>query len=655
MSYETRNSRRQNRTPALVMLTAITVATLTTAAWSLINPTLQPHGLAKQYKAVIGTTIAGRDMDAGTMTLKVDSVLKGQFESKHITVTTTDDTKDEPIFLDDGQKIVAYVSKTQGRGLKHNVRFYTGGGVWQRAALVDGKMDHWQWVEVLDGQEVDSMFGVYNGDPGQFADMMADFAQGRYYFPPRPYQQFSQQTLGTFDQPLRGVALHDVDGDGDLDAYATSAAGNRLFLQDGPMKFTDATARAGLDGIAGGSCSFADVNVDGRADLLADGALYLQQDDGTFAHTNRLPEAANTDVKSAAFVDLNADGYPDVVVSKVGGGLHAYANPGTEGGPFEQVTAAMGLDQAGADGTGFFAPGDWNDDGRIDLYYGAQSGFLMVQNDQGVFQAMSLGVNLSTYEDQPGLTGAGAMAPLWTEGDLSLIIPSDASYTLIVQNEGRMSNAITSTNELENEPAENQISVLCEDLDADGYVDIFTGTRQGPCNYHANRGYGSYMRSAKYDPSAFPEAFHTGAWGLAAGDVNGDGANDLLLGGVDGSLTLMVNRCLEKRATDDTQALDYHELKRANTQIVAVDVRGPLGVTGARLFLKNEAGQTVARRDIGSNVNVGSASSSAANIAVREPGNYELIVTWSDGLRRTMAVKLDGGQHLVKLTAERGD
>jgi hypothetical protein len=133
-----------------------------------------------------------------------------------------------------------------------------------------------------------------------------------------------------------GVALIDYDGDGLLDVFLVvggefggpdqmeiKGRPNRLYKNLGNGKFRDVTKETGLDQplFYGHGCAVADFDCDGWADLLVTGwgrvALYRNSPDGKggrrFVDVTKqagLPEGLWT--TSAAWADLDGDGYPDL-------------------------------------------------------------------------------------------------------------------------------------------------------------------------------------------------------------------------------------------------------------------------------------------------------------------------------------------------------
>jgi hypothetical protein len=625
-------------------------------ALGLINPSLQPHHLYDRYQAVLCLKITAIDDDKRTVDLDVLQVCKGEFALKKVLLAAGREEVTDAFFsvVEKGGTIVAFVGSPR-RSHQEDVLFYPGGmGRWQVGRMDPNDSSSWEWTQDIDPAENEQLFGTFNGSPERLAEMMADKARGRYFFPAEPFVQFKDDRLiGRFDGPVRGVALYDVDRDGRLDVYACSEGGDRAYLQTAPMQFTDSTASLGLEGLKSASVSFADVNADGRPDLLAGAALFLGEAGAAgpkFRASGLLPKQPAGELKCAAFVEINADGYPDVVVSKAGGGLRVHLNPGEKCRAFQDSTAALGLDNevCGNGLSGFFAPGDWDGDRRTDLFYAAGDGILLRQDDGGRFRPVEHGqyFDFQASGAGPGYTGAGCFAPLWRPGRLDLIFSSESSVNFAVNVSGRMREMSSYGNEI-TEGSFGMLAVVAEDLNADGNVDVYAASRSKlPNVFYMNRGYGSFMTPHKYKPNAFPgEAHQKGAWGVAAGDVNGDGANDLLLGGVDGTLTLMPSDVLAARGVHEHPTHQQKVLDQ--TKILTVHVTGRKGVLGARVELADVKGETVGLRVIGSNVSTGCRGPDTVNLAVRELGRYVLTVRFADGLKQTRPVDLSSKQHTV--------
>jgi hypothetical protein len=135
-----------------------------------------------------------------------------------------------------------------------------------------------------------------------------------------------------------GAALLDYDGDGLLDIFLTGGGyydgpdhkvikgyPSRLYKNLGNWQFTDVTKEAGLDGPVSYShgAAVGDYDCDGWPDLLITGwgrlALYHNEPDGKggrrFREVTReagLPEGLWS--TSAAWADLDGDGYPDLYI-----------------------------------------------------------------------------------------------------------------------------------------------------------------------------------------------------------------------------------------------------------------------------------------------------------------------------------------------------
>lgn len=237
-------------------------------------------------------------------------------------------------------------------------------------------------------------------------------ATGKYYMP---------EIVGS------GVGLFDYDNDGDLDICLTNgnlllpdaARGgsltNRLFRMEADGTLTDVTEASGLgDNGYGMGLAVGDIDNDGDLDIFftnfGPDRLYLNLGDGTFRDVT---EDAGIDIPgwstSAAFFDFDRDGYLDLYICQYsinnpdakcydGVGRPTYCSPksyrpvndvllhNNGDGTFRDVTEEAGLLIKPASGLGVICE-DLDNDGWIDMYV-ANDGYmnhLWINQHDGTF------------------------------------------------------------------------------------------------------------------------------------------------------------------------------------------------------------------------------------------------------------------------------
>lgn len=201
--------------------------------------------------------------------------------------------------------------------------------------------------------------------------------------------QFTDATgarLPAREDVTQDLELGDVDGDGDADLIVGNEDDNRLLLNDGSGVFTDAPDAIPLRDAPEETreADFGDVDGDGDLDLFfanvqlfvdgADPQNRLLLNDGTGRFTDATANDLPTDTLRALdgdFVDVDADGDLDIITANVrspendirSAPYQVWRNDGSG------VFSAVGLLPQSATGRGLdIEAADYNGDGRVDLF-----------------------------------------------------------------------------------------------------------------------------------------------------------------------------------------------------------------------------------------------------------------------------------------------
>ena len=331
-----------------------------------------------------------------------------------------------------------------------------------------------------------------------------------------------------------GVAAADFDNDGFTDLYVTSFGRNILYRNTGKGTFTDVTARAGV--AAGGwtsSAGFFDYDNDGRLDLFV--TRYMEW---SLASSRPCGESTSVYCPPATFPAI---------------ANLLFRNRGD--GTFEDVSAAAGI-AAGRGRALGVAFADADDDGFIDIFV-ANDGmeqFLFRNNGDGTFieRAVEAGVALS--DDGKPVSGMGVdFRDYDNDGRPDAIVTtlSRQKYALFHNDGGGVFHYASLESGIGAVSAiHSGWGVGLVDFDNDGWKDLFAAqghvmdniekidaslrSREPPL-WAMNRD----GRFARIGVAAFASV---AGRGVAFGDLNGDGAIDVVMSVLGGPPIVFRNR-----------------------------------------------------------------------------------------------------------------
>ena len=353
-----------------------------------------------------------------------------------------------------------------------------------------------------------------------------------------------------------GVATGDFDNDGDVDLYITNVGRNTLLRNEGNGRFVDVTDEAGVGGdLWSSSAAFLDYDADGDLDLFV----------CNYIHWSVAGERQCTD----------AAGAPDYC------GPLEYLAPTKDtlyrnnaDGTFTDVTNELGISMAVGNGLGV-AVGDYNSDGRLDIFV-ANDGVedvLWINGADGRFvnQALTMGCARDEAGQAKGSMGIGS-ADIDDDGDLDLLIVNLRGETdSLFRNEGRYFADITGAAGLGRlSRGFTRFGAGFFDYDNDGQLDIYQANgrviRADPVyseDPYAEpnvlmRGVGS-GKFAEVLPRGgiVPTLIHNSR-GAAFGDLDNDGGIDIVVVNRDGPVYLLANQARDQGHWIMFRVLDEH-------------------------------------------------------------------------------------------------
>ena len=339
---------------------------------------------------------------------------------------------------------------------------------------------------------------------------------------------------------LGGIALVDLDNDGDLDIVVADNDGpNSIALSQGPEVFE---ANRGpwvfSDGALpetnekSSALSIGDVDRDGDIDLLIgnrdeeQNRLYLNQGDATFTDatgTHFVVSGGNTqDVK---LLDTDGDLDLDALIFNHGQQDRVIINDG-EGRYTDQTLGRMPTDLTSL--TRSVTVADIDNDGDFDL---------LTQREDGLASRvlLNLGTNSGIFEDRSevrfdGLWNQAARALVTADWDddgfEDIIVIHNANQNLLWMNNGE-GDFTDETYEFLPVKLDDSTSLDLGDIDGDGDLDMVVANFVGQEFLYLNDGSGHFFDVTE---ARLPETTDKSAWDIKFADINGDGDLDIFVG-----------------------------------------------------------------------------------------------------------------------------
>lgn len=246
--------------------------------------------------------------------------------------------------------------------------------------------------------------------------------------------------------------------------------------------------------------------VAGKVPPAREGSLYLYRNLGGGRFEDVTSRAGLTNPywgTGVAVADFNNDGYPDLLVTNIGVDLLFRNN---RDGTFTEIGGQAGLSRKVAWHTGA-AFGDYDGDGRLDLYV---AGYV----DLGALR-FDRPAPVCDYRGVHGFCG-----PRGLKGERDI---------LYHQNSGGTFTDVTEEAGVKDTGLYHGFTVVFDDFNNDGKIDIFVANDSDPNYLYLNQGNGTFKEAGLASGVAYSGDGQTQSnMGAAAGDFDNDGLTDLV-------------------------------------------------------------------------------------------------------------------------------